>query len=239
MRPFNRIGRPLAVNRAASAGFTLMELLISLTILSVIVVLITGALRVGIRAWEKGEASVYARQHRRIVLDLMKRQIRSICLRNIVNNASQPFVLVGTSTELQLVSYLPLAPQHEALLVYACYRVQRADKDRLDLVFYESDVGILDDQGKPEPIDDELFYVLIEDVGDFVFEYLKPEDSGVEAPESQPEAQWVQEWVPEDEDNRFPKAVRMTYQADSAEAPVIVVAILPESDQSATTRKIN
>ncbi|HEX7533874.1 MAG TPA: prepilin-type N-terminal cleavage/methylation domain-containing protein [Syntrophales bacterium] len=36
-------------------GFTLLELLIALTITAMIVAIIFGALRIGIRAWEKGE----------------------------------------------------------------------------------------------------------------------------------------------------------------------------------------
>ncbi len=215
-----------------------MELLISLTILSVIIVLITGALRIGIRAWEKGEASVYERQHRRIVLDLMKRQIRSICLRNIVKNASEPFVLIGAADALQLVSYLPLAPQHKSRLVYAYYRVRRAEKDQADVVFYESDISILDDQGKPAEIDDELYYPLLENVGNFTFEYLKPDEGDEEKTESENQGQWVSDWAPEDENNGFPRAVRMTYQADSAEGPIVVVALLPETDKDVNAQNV-
>jgi len=43
-------------------GFTLLELLISLTILSLVTVLIFGAFRMGIRAWEKGERNIDGRQ---------------------------------------------------------------------------------------------------------------------------------------------------------------------------------
>ena len=63
--------------RNANKGFTLLELLISLTILGVIVVIIFGAFRIGIRAWEKGEKDVESRQRQRIVLDLSKQQLAS------------------------------------------------------------------------------------------------------------------------------------------------------------------
>ncbi|HNT58060.1 MAG TPA: prepilin-type N-terminal cleavage/methylation domain-containing protein, partial [Syntrophales bacterium] len=58
-------------------GFTLLELLISLTLLSVIAVLVFGALRLGVRAWEKGEATIETRQRERIVMDLLQRQMAS------------------------------------------------------------------------------------------------------------------------------------------------------------------
>ena len=38
--------------RKRQSGFTLIELLLSLSILSIISVIILGALRIGVRAWE-------------------------------------------------------------------------------------------------------------------------------------------------------------------------------------------
>ena len=68
-----------------SPGFTLLELLISLTIIGLILVIVFGALRIGARAWEKGERDVETHQIQRIVLDNMKRQIASTCLREIMS----------------------------------------------------------------------------------------------------------------------------------------------------------
>jgi len=51
-----------ASGNAGRDGFTLLELLISMTILAMIVVIIFGAFRVGIRAWEKGEKDLGVRQ---------------------------------------------------------------------------------------------------------------------------------------------------------------------------------
>ena len=63
--------------RDSSKGFTLLELLISLTIIGLILVIIFGALRIGVRAWEKGERDVESHQRRRVVLGLVKRQFAS------------------------------------------------------------------------------------------------------------------------------------------------------------------
>ena len=63
--------------KPSSSGFTLLELILSLTILSVVLLLIFGALRVGTRAWEKGEKDVEIQQRRRAVLDLIQKQIAS------------------------------------------------------------------------------------------------------------------------------------------------------------------
>ncbi|MBU1053889.1 MAG: prepilin-type N-terminal cleavage/methylation domain-containing protein [Proteobacteria bacterium] len=59
-------------------GFTLMELMISVTILSLIAVIIGGSIRLGTRAWEKGEAEIETSQVLRILFERMNQKIKSI-----------------------------------------------------------------------------------------------------------------------------------------------------------------
>jgi prepilin-type N-terminal cleavage/methylation domain-containing protein len=61
-----------------SKGFTLLEVLVTLTILTMLLGVIFGCLHMGIRAWEKGEEIAEENQEMRIVKDLISQQIRSI-----------------------------------------------------------------------------------------------------------------------------------------------------------------
>ena len=61
--------------RCGQFGFTLMEVLLSLSILSIILVVILGALRIGVRAWEKGENVLSVQQRARTILDQLSRQL--------------------------------------------------------------------------------------------------------------------------------------------------------------------
>jgi general secretion pathway protein J len=63
--------------RKRQSGFTLIELLLSLSILSIISVIILGALRIGVRAWEKGEHVLASQQRSRAILDQLTRQLTS------------------------------------------------------------------------------------------------------------------------------------------------------------------
>ena len=110
-------------------GFTLLELLISLTIMSVIVVIIFGALRIGIRAWEKGEKDLDIRQRQRIVLDLVKRQLASICGGDVWGRDQQLASLKGDNKSLEFVSQIPLAPGNRFGMVYVKYVVKPAKED--------------------------------------------------------------------------------------------------------------
>lgn len=60
-----------------SAGFTLIELIIAITILSLITVIIGGAFRLGIQAWEKGEKETGDSQRLRVLSSLLSQQLKS------------------------------------------------------------------------------------------------------------------------------------------------------------------
>lgn len=67
-------------------GFTLLELLIAVTIFSIAAVAIYSSFNVGIRAWRKAEDSYKIRQEARHALDRIGRE-----LRNAVNFTPMPF----------------------------------------------------------------------------------------------------------------------------------------------------
>ena len=60
------------------AGFTLLELLISLTILSLIFATILGAIQVGSKSWESGEQRVEENQRTRTLVDSLSRELAMI-----------------------------------------------------------------------------------------------------------------------------------------------------------------
>ncbi len=92
--------------------------MIALTITAVIVVIIFGALRIGIRAWEKGEKDVDIRQRQRIVLDLIKRQLASTCVSDVWGKDQQLVPLKGDNKSIEFVSHIPMAPGNRFGMVY-------------------------------------------------------------------------------------------------------------------------
>lgn len=79
-------------------GFTLMEILVAMTILGIALGVIFGALRLGIRSWEKGNQSAEASQRQRIALDLISQDIKSAFFAEL----SEAVVFVGGEDELRL-----------------------------------------------------------------------------------------------------------------------------------------
>ena len=212
------------MTRDANKGFTLLELLISLTILGVIVVIIFGAFRIGIRAWEKGEKDVESRQRQRIVLDLIKHQLASICLREVKDASQQPLLLKGDNKSIEFVSHIPMAPGNKFGMVYVKYLVKPEDGgERERLTFWEKNIVLLNKETDMSNLHEDDFFELFPGVQSIAFEYLK---GGTDEETSQ----WVQTWD-QAIDEAFPRAIRVIIMEDVEKAPIYVIArIKPEAD---------
>jgi general secretion pathway protein J len=65
-------------HRAGSCkGFTLLEVLIAFTIMAMIMGILVGVMRLGVRSWEKGQERVEEYQHLRVFMEQMIEDIRS------------------------------------------------------------------------------------------------------------------------------------------------------------------
>jgi general secretion pathway protein J len=63
--------------RSSDSGFTLLELVIALTILPLIILIIGNGFRLGMNAWEKGEQETVWTQRFRVLSGLLSQQIKS------------------------------------------------------------------------------------------------------------------------------------------------------------------
>src|SRR6202012_4952851 len=70
-----------AAGMKAQSGFTLIELLVSLTLLGLLLVLLSGGLRFGTRAWEHSTAVADDGDSIRSVQNLLRREIERTCPR--------------------------------------------------------------------------------------------------------------------------------------------------------------
>lgn len=208
------------VNHQSSVppGFTLLELMISLTIIGLILVLVFGALRIGVRAWEKGEKDVEIHQRQRVVLNSIKRQIASACLREIRIEDGEPFFFKGDKESMEFISTLSMVPTTQSGMVYVKYVVREEDEgEKKRLMLYEKDVVFIDKEKGVEDQDEADFFELIPGAEYIEFEYLKgPEDE-----DDEPE--WQLSWDP-DTDTEVPMAVKIIFKEDINESPIYLIA---------------
>ena len=204
------------------SGFTLLELLISLTIMGLILVMVFGALRIGVRAWEKGEKDVEIHQRQRVVLENIKRQIASTFVRKVTGDDKQPFFLKGDGETMEFISRVSMIPANQMGLVYVKYLVEAGDgNEKTRLLFSEKNVVIIEKVMEDQDEDD--FHELIPGAQNIEFEYL----GGGTGEDEEPV--WQQTWDPQT-DKGAPLAVRITLKGDSDTAPIYVIArILSEA----------
>jgi len=212
-------GGPIGPRRPLNGqgGFTLLELVISLTIVAVMVVIIFGALRIGIRAWEKGERDLDMRQRQRIVLDLIKRQLASAHAGDSTGSGGQPASFSGDHKSVAFVSHLPLTPGSGFGMVHVRYVVRQAGGDGGEsLAFHEQSALVADRKKSAGNPDEGDFSELLSGVKSIVFEYLK-DQPGERA------SRWQKSWDPA-VDKGIPRAVRITLEEDDEKAPIYLIA---------------
>jgi general secretion pathway protein J len=210
VRRGNPYGRP--------SGFTLIELMISLTIVGLILVIVMGSLRIGVRAWERGEKDTEAHQRQRIVLDLVKRQMASAFPLEVTMGDETPFMLKGGDTSLDFVSCYPMATPDRSGMVYVRYRVRQGDAEgRERLSFYEKNIAFIDKEKGIGEVDEENFVDLIPEAERIRFAYLRSADDD-EAP-----SEWQETWDPEKEKG-LPLAVKVTFRENENAEPIHVIA---------------
>lgn len=220
-----RIQRGLFVNKVYAAGFTLIEVVITLTILGLICLIIFGAFRLGLSAWERGESVKDEYQKVRIVSQLITQQVKSAVPYKIKPQKAEGDYLAfeGDAHSLKFVSALPIRGKRPEGLVYATYEFKEEGSEGGRLIVYEEKV--LNKDFFAEEPKEELAVSLLEGVSSVRFEYFREED----AVNNQPE-EWVEEWQAKDE-KRLPKALKMTIilknHKGKEETPIKVLASLP------------
>lgn len=217
--------------RGGEGGFTLFELLISLTIVAVLLVLTFGALRLGSRAWERGERDLYLDQQARVGLTMLRRQIasfREVAKESQINtktdSADTPVLYFeGTDTAMRFFTSLALIPDRNFGPLYVRYVVTPEEDETEGLYLFEKSSALLLPEDKETVLDDvEGLIPLLIGMKSIRFSYLKTTpDDPTQASTFIPE--WQDQWNPED-DIGIPGAVRVTLEDGRGDEPVTVTA---------------
>jgi general secretion pathway protein J len=210
----------------APPGFTLIEVMVTLTILGLILLIIFGVFRLGLSAWEKGESIQEEYQQVRIISQLISRQIKSIVPYKIKTTKAEGDYLAfeGRADSLKFVSALPLRARQPEGLVYAVYEFKMGGEEGGRFVFYE-ERALTNDFMEENP-KEELAVTLLEGISEMRFEYYQEED-----PDKGQASGWLTEWDAK-EKRELPRALRMTLihkkgKGQKEESPIILLASLP------------
>lgn len=202
------------------SGFTLIEVVVSLTILGFILLIIFGAFRLGISSWDRGELIKEEYQKIRIVSELITRQVKSIVPYKIRTEKAEGDYLAfeGKAQSLRFVSALSSRASAPEGFVYAIYQLEEDAQNGGKLVLYEQKV-LNRNFFEGEPKESEKI-VLLDRVSRVSIEYYQEEDSS----KNQTEA-WLEEWNTK-EKKELPRCLRMALnlkKPDGKESSVTLV----------------
>jgi general secretion pathway protein J len=221
-------------------GFTLIEVMISFTILGLILLIVFGVFRLGLSAWEKGESIQEEYQQVRIISQLISRQVKSIVPYKIKTPKAEGDYLAfqGEANSLKFVSALPLRGGRPEGLVYVMYEYKEGGEEGGRFVFYEQ--RVLNKDLMEENPKEEQAVPLLEGISEMHFEYYQEED-----PDKGQAGGWLTEWDAK-EKRELPRALRMTLihtggKGQKEESPIILLASLPsyrfEEIRATSTRR--
>jgi general secretion pathway protein J len=211
-----------------ASGFTLLELIVTFTILSLVVVMILGALRLGAASWERGEERVEKVQKKRIVFELLSQQMKSSFPYRIKSQKAEADFLAfqGERTSLRFVSAFSIRARKQEGLVFVIYKVEEERASGKILKVYEK--RVLNKNFLEETPDEEQFFTVTDGLSDLSFEYF--DEGPVEGRGKDASGEWVESWDTK-EKKALPSQVKITVtwkeKKAELEVPLPAVVSLP------------
>ena len=189
----------------SEGGFTLLEMLIAVTLVAMMAVGLWGVFSVSIRSWSRGTQFIDKNQRHRSILDLVRKQMASAygLFGQEDPESGEPSFLIfsGAENAVRFISLNSLQFQDSPGLTLVSYEVARDGNGDYSLVEKEVRyLGQAPDQVAYEMPDRPI--PIFENLSSCTFEYFDPGSR-----EAQP--QWVREWDGQ-KLGRLPVAVSIT-----------------------------
>ncbi len=225
--------RKMHLNQSA-AGFTLLEMLIAVTLIAMMAVGLWAVFRMSIRSWSRGTEFIDTNQHHRSIADLVRKQMAStigvFSPADPINNLPSNLIFSGAPDNLHFVSVNSLHFMESPGLTLVTYAVKQDSTGDFSLVEEESrylgqplDENLFTGQSKPIAVFDNLTSCL--------FEYF--DEGGNDIP-----AQWVRDWDATDL-RRLPAAISITMTSREARGNSLVRRMVVPIQAAAIDPRVN
>lgn len=206
-------------------GFTLMEVLLATALLGIMMLLLTGSLRIGATSWEAGEERMAKASRLFIVESFLRRHIGTLLPVTSVNSQGEMEPSFrGTPDMLSYVAPLPDQLEGGGLYRFQLYVAGQNENRalRIAIIPYSSGPSQGQTLSDPKPVDD---LALVEPLVNVKFDYFGPvNDAGNPSPTGAPAGKWVKEW----REYQLPTLIRIEIEREG-EDPWPELLIAPKS----------
>jgi general secretion pathway protein J len=209
---------PRACRRGA-AGFTLLEIMVAMVVLSLIVTTAFGALRLGERSWEAGLARSTENETLRAVSGVLQRQFEQFLPQVWTIDKEKTLAFIGDSGQIRFIGPAPLHRGATGLFEYTLEVETDNDGTRLVLYYQLHDPDI---DGFQPQLDDRQRVLLVDDLDEAGFDYFG-------SPVKDDPPQWYSQWASDAE--AFPRLVRARIEAVGGPWPELVMKLPTEPAQ--------
>ncbi|MGO9016009.1 MAG: type II secretion system protein J [Dissulfurispiraceae bacterium] len=178
----------LSTNPNREHGFTLLELMISITLIVFILLIAGTAIRLGLRSVDSGEKRIESLERFRASLNIIDAQVQSELTVPMQENAGKHIVFLGDGESMQFPSNFSLWGNQPGYVTVS-YKVAQDQWGKQDLYVEESGIGV---SGKGEVKLFEFFDRIY-----FDYFYKDPKEE---------KGSWVEEWTTTD---AVPEKIRL------------------------------
>jgi general secretion pathway protein J len=190
-----------ARRRVAERGFTLLELLVAITLLGILMAALLGGLRLGARVWETGEERLDAVARVQVVQDFLRQRLTEALpfeVAVLAESGRSQFAFDGATDEMRFAGNLPEQLGAGVFLMQLTLAAGGADGRRRDLVLRWQPLELEDVpvEDPPEP-EERILLAGVEGLELAYFGTLDPR----EAPD------WWPQWS--NEQGAFPGLIRI------------------------------
>lgn len=198
---------PLATRYLRQTGFTLLELIVAITLMGLVLVVLYSGLRLGLNSWDSGEQRAEVTNRLRLAQEFLRRQLaQSIAAYRVNEQQERVVVFAGRPDGIEFV-----APMLVQLGQGGLYRVRIEAADGRLWIRWRPYLPIDPEAGE------ERETVLLEGVSEVEWAYFGPEQDN--QPESPPE--WRSAWA---NPQRRPQMVRLNLNLQGEPWPDLVTA---------------
>jgi general secretion pathway protein J len=188
----------------SQAGFTLLEMIVAVTLVALMAVGLWAVFRISLRSWSRGTEFMDANQRHRSILNLVRKQLAStygIFIQDPLQPGTAALMFNGTENGLQFISLNSLQFNESPGLTWVSYELNQDRVGDYSLVERETRyLGQMPDEGGGQAASTPI--PIFENLSSCLFEYFDPGDA-------ENAAQWVREWDGQ-KLRRLPLAVSLT-----------------------------